>query len=42
MYRRMARAKLYNPIDIGLLTSSFDNPNFNFDVFMWQDCGSVQ
>ena len=37
MYGRMARTKLYDQFDIGiegLLTSSFDDPNFDFDLFM--------
>ena len=44
MYGRMARTKLYDPFDIGiegLLTSSFDDPDFDFDLFMEnlrQDC----
>ena len=40
----MARTKLYDPFNIGienLLTSSNDDPNFDFDLFMeqlQQDC----
>ena len=40
----MARTKTHDPFDIGiesLLTSSDDDPNFDFDLFMehlWQDC----
>ena len=44
MYGRMARTKLYDPFNIGiegLLTSSFDDPYFDFNLFMenlLQDC----